>query len=88
MNKEFDKAKFFFESALKEIEKLNFDKAEEEFLQSLKIILKLEEINRATSLQQDAMGLTITAKGHNPYFLVNKYTPESNTMLTSIRLVV
>ena len=38
MNKEFDKAKLFFESGLKEIEKLNFDKAEEEFLQSLKII--------------------------------------------------
>ena len=38
MNREFDKAKLFFESGLKEIEKLNFDKAEEEFLQSLKII--------------------------------------------------
>ena len=38
MNREFDKAKLFFESGLKEIEKLNFDKTEEEFLQSLKII--------------------------------------------------
>ena len=38
MNREFDKAKLFYESGLKEIEKLNFDKAEEEFLQSLKII--------------------------------------------------
>ena len=38
MNNEFEKGKILFESGLKEIQKLNFDKAEEEFLKSLKII--------------------------------------------------